>query len=66
MYLVDIYFAAPRTLQFDCSMPLAFFLLSRFMRDGITVDDLALLLAVVAVIILFKGHISHVAVGPLI
>jgi hypothetical protein len=40
-----------------------FLLLSRFIRDGITVDDLGLLLAMVALAILFKGDISRAAVG---
>lgn len=47
------------------SMSFAFVIISHFMRNGLSVDDLGLLIVVVAVIILITGVIRHAAVGLL-
>ncbi len=41
-------------------------LISHFIRNGITVDDLGLLLAISAVMILITGVIFHAAVGQFV
>lgn len=46
------------------SMSFAFIIISHFMRNGFTVDDLGLLIAVVAVLILITRLIYRAAVGP--
>lgn len=46
-------------------MDFALFIISHFMRSGFTVDDLGLLIVVVAVVILITGVIYHAAVGLL-
>jgi len=43
-------------------MDFVLFIISHFMRTGFTVDDLGLLLVVVAVVILITGIIYHAAV----
>ena len=40
-------------------------IISHFLRNGFTVDDLGFLLGVIAVIILITGVIYRAAVGPL-
>jgi hypothetical protein len=51
---------------FAYAMDWAFFLLlSHLMRNGFTVDDLGLLLAMIAVIVLITGVIYRAAVGLL-
>ena len=46
-------------------MSFAPIIVSHFMSNGFTVDDLGLLLAVIAVVILITGVIYHTAVGLL-
>jgi hypothetical protein len=60
---VDGFLYLPHLLQFDRNMSFVLLLLSLFITNGITVDDLGLLLAMVAVVILIMGVIYHVAVG---
>jgi hypothetical protein len=60
---VDGFLCLPHLLQFDRNMSFVLLLLSLFITNGITVDDLGLLLAMVAVVILITGVIYHVAVG---
>ena len=43
-------------------MDFASLIISHFMRNGFTVDDLGLLLVVIAVVILITGVIYHAAV----
>lgn len=52
-------------LLFVYSMSFVFIIISHFMRNGFTVDDLGLILVVVAVIILITGVIYRAAVGLL-
>lgn len=61
---VDGFLYLPHLLQFDRNMSFVLLLLSLFITNGITVDDLGLLLAMVAVVILvIMGVIYRVAVG---
>ena len=52
----------PNFLQFDRSMDVAFLLVSLFIGNEFTVDDLGMLLVMMAVIILIMGVIYRVAV----
>jgi hypothetical protein len=56
----------PASFNFDRNMSFALLLISLFISNGITVNDLGLILAVVAVVILFMGVIHRAAVGPFV
>jgi hypothetical protein len=56
----------PHILQLDRDMSIVPLLISLFISNGFTVDDLGLLLAMVAVVILITGVIYSAAVGPLV
>jgi hypothetical protein len=53
-------------LQLEHSMSIACLLISHFIRNGIAVDDLGLLLVISAVIILIPGVIFYAAVGQFV
>ena len=54
----------PHILQLNRNMHAVLLLISLFISNGFTVDDLGLILVMVAVVILIIGVIHRVAVGP--
>jgi hypothetical protein len=56
----------PHILQLNRNMDALLLLISYLISNGITVDDLGLILVMVAVVILIMGVIHRVAVGPFV
>ena len=62
LYLVDASLPFPNFFPFNRSMDVVFLLVSLFIGNEFTVDDLGMLLVMVAVVILIMGVIYRVAV----